>query len=366
MSFFTALKAKFDQSQLLLSASIVISEQFDYNRFNLAALSESVEFITVIPNHKFGSTSPVEATRALGIASLREELRRLIESGVPLSKIVLGLDFTGFGFTTIDEENIEFDRVYRYNEVTGLRLTEPRKWKVIRDEPSFTVVANKKENRLIVVESSRSIANKVRYATKLGVAGVAPASVSFDEFYGVGKIDENTFVDFVPIAGVDLTIPTLSERKYPLFNAINETIVVAENELLQEAELTEKPQSPEIPIDSTPPPIDNSPTETAPENQLSPELLATNKNKKIICEVPLPSQVDPKIGFDIKNVDWNLCTHLVSIDSTGNGMKLFGNIPFFFGYFNHFHSITAFISLLRPMERERSKRSKRLHPANSN
>lgn len=334
MSFFTALKAKFDQSQLLLSASIVISEQFDYNRFNLTTLSESVEFITVIPNHRFGSNGLENATSALAITTLRQELNALIESGVSPSKIVLGLDFTGFGFKTIDEQDIEFDRMYRYNEVTGLQLTEPRKWNVIRDEPSYTIVENKKENRVIVVESSRSIANKVRYATKMGLAGVAPASVSFDELYGVRKIDENTFVDFVPFAGVNLTIPTRTERKCPLFNTINETIVVAEDELLQEAELPERPQSPEIPIDSTPPPNNNNlPEETTPETKLSPELLATNKDKKIVCEIPLPSYMDRKIGFDIKNFDWDLCTHVVSIDSTGNGMELFGIVPSYFVFF---------------------------------
>lgn len=314
----------------------------------MTALSESVEFITVIPNHRFGSNSLEDATRALGVANLRQELKRLIESGVSLSKIVLGLEFTGFGFKTIDEHDVEFDRMYRYNEVTGLQLIEPRKWNVIRDEPSFSIVANTNENRMIVLESSRSIANKVRYATKMGLAGVAPASISFDEFYGVRKIDENTFIDFVPFAGVNLTIPMRTDRKYPLFNTINETIVVAEDELLQEAQLPDRPQSPEIPSDSAPPPPpinNNSPGETTPDTKPSPELLATNKNKKIVCEIPLPSYMDQKIVFDMKNFDWDLCTHVVSIDSTGKGMKSFGIISSYFGYFKIFHSLIVLFFL---------------------
>lgn len=334
MSFFTALKAKFDESQLLFTISIPISEEFDYQRFDVSALSGSVEFITFIQNTKYLVESFDDAINALQIYTLEQEVDRLINSGVPAEKVVLGLDFTGFGFTiapdTSDEDG-KFDRIYRYNEVSGLLLTDPRKWNVIHKEPSLTIVKGKQENVIIVIESTRSIANKVRMAIKRGFAGIAPTAIAFDEVFGLRKIDQDTFDDFVTYDGVNLNIPQRADRQFPLLNAINEAIEVAQDELTQEANLPEPP----VPTTTTTPErsITQRATKISPDN---PEATTLNKrskrpeqaleavldkNKKVVCQVYPPSYMAAnKINLDIGKVDWNLCTHLVSIDTTGEGI----------------------------------------------
>lgn len=328
VSFFTALKTKLDESKLLLSTSITVSDQFDYNSVDLSALCESVEFITFTQNHKLSSNGLDEASNVLQINNIEQEIERLIGSGVSPTKIVLGLNFAGYGFTTTivnNDEDAKFDRIYRYNEVCGLQLTDPRKWKTIRNEPSLSMVMSKEENKVILIESSRSIANKVRFAIKRGLAGIAPIYIAFDELYGLKKIDRNIFEDFVPYDGVDLNIPVRSDRKFPLLNTINEAIDVTLDELNQEAELSVTPRS--TTTTTTQRVTTTKATTITPEittsdylaTTLSPEQtleIVTDKDKKVICQVYLTS-------FTMANeVDWNLCTHVISVEKAVEGMMM--------------------------------------------
>lgn len=72
-------------------------------------------------------------------------------------------------------------------------------------------------------------------------------SVDTDDFLGECDIDNETFVDFKPMAGVNLTIPKRYNANYPLLRTINEAIVLALDEISQEARLPHKDKENEIP-----------------------------------------------------------------------------------------------------------------------
>lgn len=325
VSFLTALKSKFVQSNLLLTVSIAISERFDFNRYNLKALSESVDFVIFAQNTKpSGNRLSLDNAKS-SISSIEYKIDSLIESGVSAGKIVMGLDLLGFGFTGTSKDNDEdgtFDRMYRYNEVCGLQLSDPRRWRESYADTSLSVLKNSIDNRAIIIESSRSIANKVRLAVKLGLAGVAPTSIAFDEFYGLRSIDSDMFKDFELSDGVNLDFPHRSVRSFPLLNTINEVTRLTLDELKEESKLPSV--TPRIRTTTrertskttTATPSDNGGTDLSKVQRVSPE------DAKVVCQVYTQTELNAKkIQFDYKTFNWKLCTHVISVEEMFGGMS---------------------------------------------
>lgn len=72
-------------------------------------------------------------------------------------------------------------------------------------------------------------------------------SIDTDDFHGHCDIDTDTFSDFQPMPGVTLEIPTRIETNYPLLRTVNEAMVVALDEIAQEARLPARDRDNEIP-----------------------------------------------------------------------------------------------------------------------
>lgn len=85
-----------------------------------------------------------------------------------------------------------------------------------------------------VIDSSRSIANKVRFAMKRGLTGVAMDFLDFDDVFGKCGIDNDTFEDFKPIEGVTLKFPKRTDPTFLLLRTVNEAIDVTMDEIKQE------------------------------------------------------------------------------------------------------------------------------------
>lgn len=72
-------------------------------------------------------------------------------------------------------------------------------------------------------------------------------SIDTDDFHGDCDIDTDTFTDFNPMPGVTLDIPKRIEANYPLLRTVNEAMVVALDEIAQEAKLPARDKDNEIP-----------------------------------------------------------------------------------------------------------------------
>lgn len=244
------------------------------------------------------------------LSSIEHKIDGLIASGVPAEKMVMGLNFTGFGFTKtteINDQDGSFDRIYRYNEICGLRFANPRRWKTVSNDTNFSVVRNNDENRAFVMDTSRSIANKVLIVLKRGLAGVAPTTIAFDEFYGLQTIDENTFADFVAVDGAALELPKIMNRQLPLLNTINEVTQMSLDEV--KVFPTTKPNINEDKIEK-----DNTTTVVIPAAE----------DVKMVCQVYTQSDlIANDITFDYDNFDWNMCTHVITVDLVTGGTYYF-------------------------------------------
>lgn len=138
-----------------------------------------------------------------------------------------------------------------YNEVCLLLSNQTSGWQKGWNSEMSQATARRKvegtdETRVVVFDSSRSIANKIKFAMSRNLGGAMIWSVDTDDFHGDCDIDDDTFADFKPMAGVSLSIPKRYNANYPLLRTVNEAIVVSQSEIAQEAELAEKDRENEI------------------------------------------------------------------------------------------------------------------------
>lgn len=190
----------------------------------------------------------------------------LIKLGASPSKIVLGLPFYGRTFITGHDGNFEdpsneigFPGIYTrengfmgYNEICVLLSDKSSGWKRSWDSATGQAVAKLKnpatgETKVVVFDSSRSVANKVRFAMKYNLGGSMVWSVDTDDFLGDCLTDNDVFADFKPAAGVKLNFPKRFNANYPLLRTINEATVVALDEIAMEAAIKDSETENEIP-----------------------------------------------------------------------------------------------------------------------
>ena len=93
---------------------------------------------------------------------------------------------------------------------------------------------NEDVTNVVTYDSSRSIANKVRYAMQKNLGGIACWDICMDDFLGDCPTDTDTFMDFTTTPGDQLEIPTRKQKDYPLLRTINEAISVTMKEIRQE------------------------------------------------------------------------------------------------------------------------------------
>lgn len=244
VSFVAAMKSKFG-TKFSLSASFGVSDNFDYNRFNLSGISNSVDFLTFVPNYKPSQEDfrVIDAKKSLQISNVQEKIENLVKAGVPTSKIVMGVNFKGFGFVKRagdNDDDATFDKMYRYNEV---EIWQPQKWKHQTDADSgLTIFTNTNNDGIIVMQNTRSIANKVRFAVKNGITGVTPFYALFDDFSGLHQTEADTFEDFHANGIVFKSVKRDNNLKYPLLHTINQAFDLTFDEIAQRAAApTEEP-----------------------------------------------------------------------------------------------------------------------------
>jgi len=165
----------------------------------------------------------------------------------------LGLPFYGRTFVTTQDGNIgdeSDDQGFQgpftrengfmgYNEICHSLSNSSSEWKSNWDVESSEAVARVKtvnETRVVTYDSPRSIANKVRYAIRKGLAGVMVWSVDTDDFHGDcdESLNSDRFSDFRTEPKVKLNIPKVTVKTYPLLRTLNDAIVLSIDEMTQE------------------------------------------------------------------------------------------------------------------------------------
>lgn len=255
------LHESFRSHKLLLTSAFGASKKVIDEAYDIPQLSKYLDFLHIMCydyggawDRRITANAPLKSSDDLNIEFSIDYLLKL---GAPASKIVLGIPLYGRTFITSHNGSFNdpsndfgFQGTYTrengfmgYNEICELFSNKSSGWtKSWNNDTGHYIIKRKDEitgdTKVVVYDSSRSVANKMRFAMKRGLGGAMVWSIDTDDFLGDCTVDDDTFTDFKPAAKyLSLTIPKRYNANYPLLRTINEAIVVSLEEIVREAEI---------------------------------------------------------------------------------------------------------------------------------
>lgn len=244
MNLVKELKKSFEQNGLSLTSTFIFEDKKFTKNFNMVALAESLDYLHFMPKYNFIETWPgsyrvEDVLKIRGISNFEDTIDTLINLGVPSGKIVIGLQFVGLSFHSIldlSPKSATFRRVMSYNEICQLLSATEKKTKLSKfydDEFGLTIAKEDSQawrgilrfTDVILYESGRSIANKVKFALSRKLAGALAFSIDMDDYRGNCGMDEDNFADFN--LGGTINIPNRHNTTQPLLKTLNFAFGVA-------------------------------------------------------------------------------------------------------------------------------------------
>ncbi|XP_058837611.1 probable chitinase 2 [Topomyia yanbarensis] len=257
------LSQQFKKSNLLLTSAIGAGKDTIDAAYDIKTLSKYLDFLHIMCydyngswNRKIGPNAPLQSRDVLNVEYTIEHLMAL---GAPSSKIIMGLPFYGRTFVApskrakIGDESDDKgfagpstneNGFMGYNEVCETLKDNPDSWSVSWDSTASEAVATMLDGnmtKVVIYDSTRSMANKVRFAIRQNLGGLMIWSVDTDDFNGVCEPEKDTFADFGDREKIKLNIPPPVPDKYKLLRTVNDAILVAIDELNQENEISDLP-----------------------------------------------------------------------------------------------------------------------------
>lgn len=236
------LKEYLEWNNLLLTSTINVENEI-LDRSYYIELCQYVDLMHFVPRYPVGSNREyytiAKALKEHGISNLDLAIDRLLELGVPASKIVIGINFGGFKF-----DFSSWSKQYvGYNHICSVISDNTQKWMEIYDSAADLAVAKKKDNRsffwqhVIVFENRQSIISRVRLTMRRNLAGVMANFINTDDLHGKCVTKTERYNDFnSPHVVITLKIPAITPT--PLLNTINIMMVMALHEINQEAKIS--------------------------------------------------------------------------------------------------------------------------------
>lgn len=266
------LKENFKQHNLLLTSAIGASKFTIDQAYSVRKLSRHLDFLHIMC-YDYGGSWDKRVTANAPLTSDDElnvefTINYLLKLGANPSKIVVGLPFYGRTFVTNLEghygdasNDIGFQGPFTkengflgYNELCAMLSDKSQGWTAEWDGPTSQSIARQRntdtsETKVAVYDSTRSVANKIRFLMKKELAGAMVWSVDTDDFLGDCDTETDTYDDFKVASGVKLNVPKRLNTNYPLLRTINEAILVTLDEMAQEEEIKTSDEENEIPSD---------------------------------------------------------------------------------------------------------------------
>lgn len=244
------LKAAFKKFDLLLTSAIGAPPKIIDEAYEVKVLSNHLDFLHIMCydyhgawDKKVGPNSPLSSDDLLNV---EYTIERLIDLGASPGKIVMGLPFYGRTFIEHADgvaEESGFQGPYTrengfmgYNEVCV--AVQNSSWVLSWDTKSAQAYAKqavpeKNTTKVIAYDTSRSIANKVRYGVRQELGGFMVWSLDTDDFLGKCPMDKDTYADFGNIEkqkSFNQILRSRTNKNYPLLRTINEAATIAAEE----------------------------------------------------------------------------------------------------------------------------------------
>ncbi|XP_069703579.1 probable chitinase 2 [Periplaneta americana] len=198
------LRAEFDKFGWLLTAALGVSQETVDGAYDIPSLSNYLDYLHAMCydlhgswDLRVGANAPLHSVQPNDKLTVEYAIKYLLKLGAPARKLVMGLPMYGRTFLLENEEETTimgaragpkgFAGPYTkekgfmgYNEIC---LNVSSGWKTFWDEESMTPYAVQ-GNKVITYDDDRSIAEKVRFAMKLDLAGAMVWSIDTDDFQG--------------------------------------------------------------------------------------------------------------------------------------------------------------------------------------
>lgn len=245
------LKAAFKKYNLLLTSAIGAPPKIIDQAYEVKILSNHLDFLHIMCydyhgawDKKVGPNAPLSSTD--DSLSVEHTIEQLINLGASPAKIVMGLPFYGRTFIEHADGTAEengFQGPYTrengfmgYNEICG--AVQNDSWVLSWDTKTAQAYARqevpeKSMTKVISYDTSRSIANKVRYGVRQDLGGFMIWSLDTDDFLGKCPMDKDTYADYGNVekqksfSGI---LKTRTNKNYPLLRTINEATSIASEE----------------------------------------------------------------------------------------------------------------------------------------
>lgn len=227
------LKRTFERSHHLLMLTIYLPTKFVARPQQLSILSRYVDYISVVPKPIIAKNFK-GALFDINISSIQEKIGKFVDSGVAQDKTLMFLSTYGILLQKGDAEVLE-DFV-AYNEIC-LMIAEGgwREW----NGRGMTFFHNNATQMTILLVSTRTIANQVRFAMQKGLIGFYVNNVLNDDFTRNCGVDADTFDDFHSQGDHPFydKIPTQKDTTFPILRTISTAMKVTLDEIEKETAL---------------------------------------------------------------------------------------------------------------------------------
>jgi len=257
VSLVKELKTEYQKHGLLLTSAIGAAKSTIDSAYDVPEVSKYLDFLHVMCYDYGGAWDKrVTANAPLkndGVLSIEYTIEYLMQLGAPASKIVLGLPFYGRTFVSelegklgdsADNEGFSGPLTNEkgfmgYNEICVALQNTTNSWMTEWHEDSSEMVARYKNSltnkgHTVTYDTTRSIANKMKFIVRKGLAGAMCWSIDTDDFKGDCPEELDTYTDFGQYPGVKLKIPDPTKGRFKLLTTINDALIVADDEWNQE------------------------------------------------------------------------------------------------------------------------------------
>lgn len=241
------LKSALKKHDLLLTSAIGAPPKIIDQAYDIKLLSNHLDYLHIMCydyhgawDKKVGPNAPLTSDDHLDVEFTIEHLLKL---GASPGKIVLGLPFYGRSFIehadgTADETGFQGPYTREngflgYNEVCS--VVKNGTWDLSWDTKTAQAYARqsvpeKSDTKVIAYDTSRSIANKVRFGVRQDLAGFMVWSLDTDDFLGKCSLDKDTYADFGNIEKYNQVLKSRTNKNFPLLRTINEAATIASDE----------------------------------------------------------------------------------------------------------------------------------------
>lgn len=238
------MKKVYKKRRLYLSGTVRAPQWITEFAYDIPSITRNLDAVFLILfdfkgswDGKIGLPSPLRSDGQLNVES---SIEFWLSEGAPPEKLFLGIPVFGKTFVTNNDGNIDDETLdtmgfqgpfvklngqIGYNEFCY--MSNASRWITSwHSQSSLSISKSIKHGKtnVVIYDSPRSVANKVRFAVENQLGGVWLMSIDTDDYNGDCKLDKKIFADF-PRG----TNSSITEQDFKLLRAANEAMKIASN-----------------------------------------------------------------------------------------------------------------------------------------